>query len=278
MQPADPYFIQLGPLAIRWYGLLIGLAVVAGAWIATKEAGRRRENPQHGWDALFWAVGLGFVGARLYHVLSSPTGAGGGLAYYLQNPLQIVAIWRGGLGIYGGLAGGALAVWLYTRKHRLSLPRWLDIAAPGVLLGQAIGRWGNFFNQELYGNPTTLPWGIPIAQAQRLPQFQTLPPDTRFHPTFLYESLGAFLGFLLLLWVARRFHGWLRDGDVALLYLLVYPTIRFLTELQRPDAWTILGVPTAQWVALLLAAFSVGLWVYRGLPRPTAVGESSHVR
>lgn len=272
MQPADPYLFQLGPLGLRWYGVLIMLAALAGGYVATLEAGRRGENPDRVWDMLIWGLVGGFIGARLYHVVSNPAGTPVGLQYYLNNPTQIFAIWQGGLGIYGGILGGLVAVLLYTRRHRLNLPRWLDIAAPALLLGQAIGRWGNFFNQELYGNPTDLPWGIPIAMAHRLPQFQSLPPDTTFHPTFLYESIAALGGFLLLIWISRRLGDSLRDGDMALLYLLIYPTIRFFTEMQRPDAWTILGIPTAQWIALLLIALATGLLIYRhyGISGPSA--------
>lgn len=271
MQP-DPYLFQIGPLGIRWYGFLLMLGALAGGYVATFEARRRGEDPDRVWDLLIWALIGGFAGARLYHVVSEPAGTNVGLQYYLDNPAQIFAVWQGGLGIYGGVVGGFLAMWIYTRLKGLDLARWADIGVTGLLLAQAIGRWGNFFNQELYGNPTDLPWGIPIDMAHRLPQFQSLPPDARFHPTFLYESLAALAGFLVLLWIGRRLGDSLRDGDIALLYFLIYPTIRFFTEMQRPDAWTLLGIPTAQWVALLAIALATGLLIYRhyGISGPSA--------
>ena len=129
---------------------------------------------------------LGVVGARLYHVLTPSPSTGITPAWYFAHPLEILAIWNGGLGIYGALVGGALGLWLYTRRHRLDFWAWLDIAAPAIPLGQAIGRWGNFVNQELYGAPTTLPWAIYIPPEKRLPGYAAF---AYYHPTFLYESL-----------------------------------------------------------------------------------------
>ncbi|HBY93666.1 MAG: prolipoprotein diacylglyceryl transferase [Ardenticatenaceae bacterium] len=279
----NPIAIQIGPIALRWYGLLIVTGALVGAWISAGEARRRGKNPDHVWDMLVFGLLAGILGGRLYHVISSPAGTNLGWHYYfVEHPFTMIhlgslaipfpsalAIWEGGLGIYGGILGGALAVWIYTRRHHLNLLRWLDIGAYGLIAGQAIGRWGNFFNQELYGNPTTLPWGIPIDAAHRLPQFANLPLDTRFHPTFLYESLWDFFALAVMLWIGRRFTHRLRNGDIALLYLILYPLGRFLVEFQRPDAWTILGFPTAQWIALILiVAASLTLWWRHREPIP----------
>jgi phosphatidylglycerol:prolipoprotein diacylglycerol transferase len=255
--------IQIGPLALRWYGLLIMGGLLAAAFVADREAGRRGENPEHVWNALIWVLALGMIGARLYHVVSTPANSTINFSYYLQNPIKILYIWEGGLGIYGAIVGGLLAVYLYVRRHRLAFLRWSDIAVVGLPLAQAIGRWGNFVNQELYGYPTTLPWGIPIDAAHRLPQFADLPPETRFHPTFLYESLWNLLTFGLLLLLARRFGHRLRQGDLLLVYGFLYPLGRILVETQRPDAWTLGGVPTAQLIGAVSIVLCAALLIWR---------------
>lgn len=284
MLTPDPIALQLGPFVFRWYGLLVVTGILLGAWVAARQAERRGLDPSHVWDALMVALVLAILGARLYHVVSDPAGQTAAWRYYfIEQPFititvfgqqlpfpSALAIWRGGIGIYGGIAGGVLGGWWYARRHDLELATLLDVGAPGLLLGQAIGRWGNFFNQELYGNPTTLPWAIPIEMQNRLPQFADLPPETRFHPTFLYESLWNLVGFGLLLWATRRYAHRLRRGDIALLYLIWYPLGRFLVEFQRPDAWTIAGVPTAQWIAVvsIVGATIVLWWQHRAPPGP----------
>jgi len=256
----DPIAVQIGPFTVRWYGLLIVTGIMLAAFVAAREAKRRGENPDHVWDMLTWVVIAGVVGARLYHVVSSPQ-PGGGLSYYLANPIKILYIWEGGLGIYGAVVAGLLAVYVYARRAGLAFWRWADIGIVGLPLAQAIGRWGNFFNQELYGYPTTLPWGIRIDPANRLPQFADLPPDIHFQPTFLYESRWNLMTFGILLWVARRFSPRLKDGDLLLLYGILYPLGRILVETQRPDAWTIAGIPTAQWIGgFSILVCSVLLW------------------
>ncbi len=262
----NPIAIQIGPLAVRWYGLLIMGGVLAAGFVAAREARRRGKEPEHVWNALIWVLILGMIGARLYHVVSNPADSTVNLNYYLQNPVKVLYIWEGGLGIYGAIAGGLLAVYLYVRWHGLSFLRWADIGVVGLPLAQAIGRWGNFVNQELYGYPTTLPWGIPIDTAHRLPQFTNLPPETRFHPTFLYESLWNLLAFGLLLFLARRFSDRLRPGDLLLAYGILYPLGRILVETQRPDAWTIGGIPTAQLIGAVLIILCATLlfWRHRG--------------
>jgi phosphatidylglycerol:prolipoprotein diacylglycerol transferase len=252
----DPIAIQVGPLAIHWYGLLIIGGVLAGAAVAARLAKTAGDDPAHLWNALTWCLLLGIVGARLYHVVSSPQGTDVGLPYYLQNPLEALAIWKGGLGIYGAVAGGALGLYLYTRLNGLSFWRWADFTVPGLALGQAIGRWGNYVNQELYGYPTDLPWGIYIDPAHRLAGFEAY---ERFHPTFLYESLWNLLVLAALLWIGRRFAGRLLEGDLLSLYGVLYPVGRILVETQRPDAWLVAGMPAAQWVAVAAIALSVGL-------------------
>ena len=290
----DPFMFKdlFGFINVRWYGVIIVVAALAGAWLSSKVAERRGENPNHVWDALFVALIVGLIGARLYHVVSSPVNSTVNFQFYLDNPWitvnlfgfslyfpRVLAIWEGGLGIYGGILGGTLGLIGYLRWHHLPIPRWLDIGAVGLLLGQAIGRWGNYFNQELYGFPTSATWGIPVDAEHRLPQFANLSALQLFHPTFLYESLLCLLGVLFLLFVNNRFKGRLLEGELANLYLVVYPAIRLFTEFQRPDAWVanVNGtlVPVAQIVSstllvLALAVLVLRRFVWRQQPVPVA--------
>jgi len=267
--------ICLGPLPIRFYGIIIVLGILIGGFVATREARWRGENSDRIWDALIWIAIAGIIGARLYHVFSTPAGCTEttpicGWPWYRNHPLDALMIWNGGLGIFGALLAGGLVVLIYARRHKLPLARYLDIAAPALLIGQAIGRWGNFVNQELYGPPTNLPWGIPIDAAHRYGAFTDLVryplETTRFHPDFLYESVLNVIGFIVLIVVARRLRLRLRDGDIFLLYLIWYPANRILVESLRPDAWTVNGgLATAQLVSLVLMAVAVGglLWRHR---------------
>jgi phosphatidylglycerol---prolipoprotein diacylglyceryl transferase len=280
MPPISPTF-NIGPLTIHLYGIIIVLGAVVAGVLASVEAKRRGEDPEHVWNIVTWCLIAGILGARLYHVLSSPQGNTIGFTYYfVTNPFETIQlfgaaipfptalmIWNGGLGIFGGVAGGVLALAMYTWRQHLSLPRWLDIAAPGLILAQAIGRWGNFVNQELYGPPTTLPWGIPIDAQHRLPAYADLtrfPVETvRFHPVFLYESLWNLAGCLVLLYLARRFQGRFKDGDIFSAYLVIYGLGRLLVESLRPDAWLVGSIPTAQLVSVAAIMLGVALIVLR---------------
>ncbi len=280
----DGIAFEIGPLVFRWYGLLIVGGALVAAWVSSLEARHRGQNPEHVWDVFVWALLGGILGARLYHVFSSPANVDTGPYYYfVERPFTTIsvlgasipfpsalAIWEGGLGIYGAILGGALVVILYARRHGLYLPTWLDIGSVGLLTGQVIGRWGNYFNQELYGEPTTLPWGIPIDVDRRLPQYADLPTDTRFHPTFLYESLWNAVALVALLWISRRYRNRLRPGDLYSLYLIAYGLGRFLVEFQRPDAWAIAGLPTAQWISIAIALLGA-LLIWRRHRSPVTV-------
>ncbi len=292
--PENPIFLAFGPFAIRWYGLLIVIGALAATYIGTLEAKRRKEDPEHMWNLLIWCLIFGIIGARLYHVLSSPAGSSRGFTYYfVEHPITTVnflgaaipfptalMIWEGGIGIYGALAGGILAVFIYTHRHKLNVWRWLDIISPGMLLGQAIGRWGNYVNQELYGPPTTLPWGITITNVnQRIPPYNDLtlyPLTATFHPVFLYESLWNLLGFGLMMWGGRKYAHKLLDGDMFSLYLIWYSTGRILVEFLRPDAWTMSGIPTAQIIGMILILVGAGLMVLRRRRPGMATSPDTH--
>lgn len=256
----DPILLKIGPVEIHWYGVIIASAVLLAGIVGTAEARRRGENPDIGWSMLLPVLVLAVIGARLYHVIHM-------WDFYSQNLDLIPQIWRGGLGIPGAVVGGVLAIWLYTRYAHLNTLRWFDIFASGMLLGQAIGRLGNFVNQELYGPPTSLPWGIPIDAAHRVGPWTDLaayPVDTtRFHPLFGYEGLLNLLGLVLILWIARRFAHRLYDGDVLMMYLVWYSGVRIYLETFRVENWLILGVPTATWVSIFTIAVAGGSFLLR---------------
>lgn len=239
----------------------------------------RQWNPDHVWNALVWVLILGIIGARLYHVLTpSPSMQAVGIYTaldYFRNPYQLINIRNGGLGIFGATIGGLLGLFIYTRRNRLSTLAWADLAVVGMALGHAIGRWGNYFNQELYGRPTGAPWAITIDAAHRLPDFAQF---TSFHPTFLYESIWNLLTFFLLIWLVRRRYDRLLPGEVLAVYLVAYAIGRSLLELIRLDSRTVnlLGLQTnlavATLVSILMAAVAVALVVYRRWRRGRAAG------
>ena len=271
--PGPLVAFRLGPLTVYWYGIIIVTAALVGGYVAAFEAKRRGEDEDHVWNMLIVVVLLGIVGARLYHIFSSPAGGDLGWAYYREHPEAIFQIWNGGLGIFGAVAGGLRGVLLYTYRAKLSVVRYLDIGAPALLIGQAIGRWGNFVNQELYGPPTTLPWGLKIDEYHRFPPFNDLsayPLETRFHPVFLYESLWNLAGTVLMLVAGRKWADRLKEGDLFLFYLIWYPVGRIWVESLRPDAWKIGNIPTAQIISVMLIIISAAMLAVRHRRQPQA--------
>lgn len=280
----NPVIIELGPLSLHWYGVFIVGGAVAAAWVSSLYAKNAGENPDHIWNLLAWTLIVGIIGARLYHVFSSPAD-GLGWAYYRENPVDIFNFWSGGfrgLGIYGGLVGGILAIAIYSWRNQLDPIRFLDFIAPNVLLAQAIGRLGNFANQELYGPPTDLPWAFYINPAYpcqlpdgapAYPQLCGLPNLTQttldwyasngFHPTFFYEALWSLLMFGLLTLIIWQMGHRLRRGDGVLLYLIAYPLGRFWVEMFRPDAWLMGTLATAQWIAIASVLFAAVMLIIR---------------
>jgi phosphatidylglycerol---prolipoprotein diacylglyceryl transferase len=269
--PDDPFLINTQifgfPLVVRWYGVLIvGGAMLAG-WLSARRAERRGYNPDHIWNLLLLGMVFGIAGARVYYVAFE-------WDQFRGDFLKILNTTTGGLAIHGALIGAIAAALIYTRRNKLPFIEFLDICMPGFLLAQAVGRWGNFFNQEAYGRPTSLPFGVRIDAQHRLPPFQDTtqyPVETTlFHATFLYESVWNFLGFGLLLWLERRMRSWLRIGDIALFYAIWYGVGRFWIEGLRTDSLCTNGVGgacqgslrAAQVVSLLLIAGGlIGLYV-----------------
>lgn len=269
-----PQGFQIGPLTIRYYALIILAGALLGAWLASVEAKRRGKDGNLVWDILPWLLVGGIIGARLWHVFTpSASNVAMGLTtkYYLTHPLQILMIWNGGLGIPGAVIGGALALWIYCRATKQKFLEWADIIAPGLLIGQAIGRWGNFINQELYGSPSNLPWAITIDPRYRLPGFETV---AKYHPLFLYESVLNLMAAGILLYVGRKYKNKLYRGDIFLLYLVLYPVIRFALEYLRLDPSPVAGININQTVMGIVAVFSITILIIRHtIRRPKDVQE-----
>jgi prolipoprotein diacylglyceryl transferase len=234
----------LGPLPVRAYALCIIAGIVLAIWISERRATNRGWPPGLIVDVAMWAVPFGVVGARIYHVVTDPQ------LYFTEgrNPWRAFAIWEGGLGIWGGVALGALGAYFSVRRQRISLRELADIVAPGLALAQAVGRWGNWFNQELFGRPTDLPWALSIDPENRPEAYAGF---STFHPTFLYESLWNLGLFFILIWAGRRFA--LARGRLFALYVMGYTLGRGWIEYLRIDPVNhILGLRLNDWTSLLL--------------------------
>jgi phosphatidylglycerol:prolipoprotein diacylglycerol transferase len=266
----------IGPLYIRFYGIILMLGALAGGFLATLEVRRRGHDPEMVWDLLVYLIIGGVIGARLWHILTPPPSSiaqGFTTQFYLTHPLDALAIWKGGLGIPGTVLGGLVALYLYARQHQaISFLEWTDIAAPSLALGQAIGRWGNFFNQELYGAPTNLPWKLYIDPAHRLAGFESV---SYYHPLFAYESLLNLANMLLLLWLARRFRNSIKSGDVFNVYLIVYPVVRFCLDFLRLDASRLFGVDINQALMAVIGICAIVVFLWRHRPVGTTISAAA---
>lgn len=270
-----PTFLEIGSFSIRWYGLLIASAVLLGISLSSRLARRREIDPNAIADLAVWLVIGAIPAARLYYVAFE-------WRQYASQPAEILAIWHGGIAIHGAILGGLIALILFARRRKISLWQLTDVVVPSLALGQAIGRWGNFFNSEAFGTPTDLPWKLFIPRDRRpLVYLQ----NDYFHPTFLYESLWNLALCLLLLWLFRQ--GWrqrinLKMGVLTCLYLIGYSLGRVWIEGLRTDSLMLGSLRIAQTVSLLSIALGIlGLaWIYglkRSLPdvvRPSLAGES----
>ena len=256
---------RIGDIVVRWYGIMIMLGVIVASYLAYREARRRREDPDHVWQLFPWVLIFGILGARVGWVIAS-------LGDERQrDPANWFKIWEGGLSIHGAIVGAAIAIAVYSRRYNISFFKWADIIAPGLAVGQAIGRWGNFFNQEAFGGKTDLPWGIPIAQdRQREVAGQDFGPDARFHPTFAYEMIWDLLNFGLLMWLGRQKRFKLREGDILWVYLIFYSIGRYAIEELRVDSALVSGIKTPQIVSIILIVLALVMLVLRHRPNSTA--------
>lgn len=257
-----PVLVELGPLTIRWYGLLIASAVLIGVSLSQALAKRRQVDPDLIGDLIIWLVVAAIPSARLYYVLFQ-------WQEYAQRPEDIIAIWKGGIAIHGAILGGLVASLIFAKVKRVSFWQLADLVAPSLILGQAIGRWGNFFNSEAFGRPTNLPWKLFIPPENRPAGYENV---AYFHPTFLYESLWNLMVFgILITLFFRGLRGKpaLRVGTLFLVYLVSYSLGRFWIEGLRTDSLMIGPLRIAQIISLV--EISIGLaglfWLYR-LRRP----------
>ncbi|HYF72457.1 MAG TPA: prolipoprotein diacylglyceryl transferase [Nocardioides sp.] len=253
---------DLGPLPIRGYALSIILGIVAAIWIGERRWVARGGQAGEVQDLALWAVPFGLVGGRIYHVLTDHDryfGAG-------QQPIEALYVWKGGLGVWGAIAMGALGVYLGARSKGIRMLPVLDALAPGVLVAQALGRWGNWFNQELFGKPTDLPWGLEIDVAHRPIGYLS---DATFHPTFLYEFLWNLAAFAFVVWADRRFR--LGHGRVLALYVMTYTLGRGWIEMLRIDAVELADVGGLRfnvWTSIVLFVVATVCFVVSARLRP----------
>jgi prolipoprotein diacylglyceryl transferase len=259
--PSDGVW-NLGPVPLRGYALSIILGIIAAIWIGERRWVARGGQPGEVSDLAVWAVPFGLVGGRLYHVLTDYQ------LYFGEdtNPVAALYLWRGGLGVWGAIAMGALGVVIGARRKGIRLLPVLDAMAPGVLVAQAIGRWGNWFNQELFGRPTDLPWGLEIDLAHRPPDYLNV---ETFHPTFLYEFLWCLAAFAVVVWADRRFQ--LGHGRVVALYVMAYTLGRGWIEMLRIDdvqLQNVLGLRLNVWTSIILFAAAATYFVVVGRRHP----------
>ncbi len=265
-----PQIFHLGPIAIHYYGLILALAAASGFYLAVRRAPQFGINQKQAEDILFWVIIGGFIGARLYHVLSSAP-------YYWQNPLDIFKVWNGGLSIYGAVLGGIVTMWTLAQIFNLpasaeamadkqsSIFNLLDWLTPSVLIGQIIGRFGNLFNYEVFGYPTNLPWKMFVPLNFRPLAYQNF---NFFHPWFLYEALGNLIILFFLLKIAEPKVKNRLPGFLVFLYLLLYNSLRFALEFLRIGSTFIGRVRLNAAVSLLLVAVSLaGLFYVRKHPK-----------
>lgn len=250
----NPIALQLGPLEIHWYGVIIATAVVLAVALALQEAKRRRVSEDDILNLILWALPFSLIGARLYYVIFE-------WPYYQANPGEIIKIWHGGIAIYGGLIAASIVFIIYCRNHALSAWLILDIAAPTVMLAQAIGRWGNFMNQEAYGGVTSLHF----LQQLHLPNWliqQMLIGGSYRQPTFLYESVWNLIGFAILMSIRHR-TGWFKQGEILLSYIMWYAFGRFFVEGMRTDSLYLGPLRVSQIVSIVLLIGAIAVWIWR---------------
>jgi phosphatidylglycerol:prolipoprotein diacylglycerol transferase len=280
-------FLQIDPVAftvpigdgfdVFWYGIIVTIGIAIGAWWAGRALDRQGGNPDELYNGLLIVVIAGYAFARIWYVLQEVIAGRGG---QYDSLVDIINIRAGGANILGGFVGAFVVAYLYLRWRHLSFWLFADLAGPAVLIAQAIGRWGNFINQELYGPPTDLPWGILIESRNRIFPYndlETYPLDTtRFHPTFLYESILLFIGFFLLVYLYRRFREQWSVGTFFGIFLMWWGGGRAIVEFFRPDQPTFGDSPITYSMVLALLLALTGLYVV--LHRNNKLPESAQVR
>ena len=256
---------NLGPLPVRAYAMCILLGIVVAMWITQRRLATRGGTPGQVLDISAWAVPFGIVGGRIYHLITSPQ------AYFGEggNPWNALKVWEGGLGIWGAIALGALGAYIGCRRAGVSFLDFVDSAAPGILVAQALGRFGNYFNNEIHGAPTDLPWGLRVYEWDPLAGHAVVDAEGNpvvlgvFHPTFLYEAIFCVLLAGLLVWLDRRYD--FRRGQIFALYVAGYPVGRGVIEFMRTDeANHVLGLRVNSWVSILVFLLGVGLFIWYG--------------
>jgi len=247
VRDVSPYLLKIGNFGIKWYSFFIAISFVIGLTFAHRDVRRYGINEEHFDRIIFWSAIGAFVGARLYHVFSS-------WSYYKNHPGEIIKTWHGGLAIYGAVIGAVVVAYLLCKKYRINFLLIADIASPWLIFGQALGRWGNFFNHEAYGIPTNLPWKMFIPPQYRFENYLNY---SYYHPTFLYESIWNFGVFAFLLWLKSRKNR--KTGDLFFAYIGLYSIGRFWVEFLRFDTWRVLGIKIAHVIAILFILISA-LW------------------
>lgn len=260
----NPILVSFGPFHVYWYGMFIVLGIIFALAIAIKLAGYYKVNKEDIIDIAFYLIIGGVIGARLYHICLE-------FSYYAEHQLDMFKIWNGGLAIHGAIIAGVIIMYVYSKNKNLNFWQLTAIAVPGLALAQAIGRWGNYFNQELYGKPTDLPWGIPIQFNNRVLEYYT---SNYFHPTFFYESLGSLAIFVILIFmhylVIKKQK--LNFQYIVFTYLILYSLLRFVTEILRVDPTPVfLGLRLPQITSLIIILLSLSWLVWNG--RHTALAK-----
>ena len=268
----ESILLSIGNINIFWYGVFMTISMIMAGLITIKLAKYYKIKTDIIIDLSFWLIIFGIIGARFYHI-------GLEFNYYYQHPLEMFKIWRGGIAIHGGIIVGLIVLWVFSKKQKINFWILTSLIAPGLALGQSIGRWGNYFNQELFGIPTTLPWGIPIDTLKRPAEYFS---NEFFHPTFLYESFGNFLIFLILI----LFHVWIikkqksKEKFCFLLsssYLILYSILRFSLEFIRIDNTPVLfNLRFPQIASLIIVIFTIIVFIKFNKKNKLEIKNSNH--
>ncbi len=263
--------LQIGPIPVYWYGICYAIGLAVAYLVIQREVVRRGEDPDVLANGIIIVAVAALIGGRLYHVIDQWQ------ELYRDDPIRVFLPPYTGLGVYGGLITGTLAGAWYARHRRVQFWRWADIVAPGLFAMQAIGRWGNFFNQELYGAPTSLPWGIAIDCDHRIVEYpcsQFPLATTHFQPLFLYESVSGLIGLVVLLLLARRAATRLRTGDLLAIFFIWYGIVRFGLETLRINNWFFFSIPTAQLFSLGFVGAGIAILVLQRRRGSPTIAES----